>query len=277
MKKTLVVLLIVLLVGVGGFAVDQFLDDESVPEVSEVEENERVEEEAEETLEPAVEVKPGDLTGKWTRNILHYTGHLNILDVTEERFRFTLNVIAGANVGGMEGEAVISGDSATFKTSEINCELTFHFSEDLITIEQSDECMIWGGVGTFFNGEYERGDVKIETDLIEQGVLSESEDHLFKDVVGNDYELYLNNFNVYMEVEDHDGLETKVIKGFVRGIAASNGGIIMINEQYVYAAVTDSDVIRYHSNDPEYKGKLPVTISEWVDEMVMDEVVMESD
>ncbi len=270
-------MLIVVLVGVGGFAVDQFLYGESVPVVSEVEENERVEKEAEETLEPAAEEKPSDLTGKWTRNILHYTGHLKIIEVTEERFRFSLNVIAGANVGDMEGEATISGDSATFKPSESDCELTFHFSEDIITIEQNDDCMSWGGVGTFFNGEYERGDVKIETDLIEQGVLSETEDHLFREVVGNDYELYLSNFNIYSEVEDNDGLDTKVLTGFVRGIAASNGGIIMINEHYVYAAVTDDHVTRYHSNDPEYKKKLPLTISEWVDGMVLDEVVMENE
>lgn len=276
-KKAIGVLFIFFLVGAGYYIVyNQVATKETNAPNSDVEEIEKeiVKDKEEvnedkEVVTPASKEETIDLLGNWTRNILNHTGHLTIIDATEEEFNFMLEVYAGGNVGSIEGKAAISNDHATFTHSESSCELTFLLTEDVITIVQTDECMYWGGAGTFFNGEYEKGEVNIDTNLVKQGILTEKEDELFRSVVGDDYDLYLYNISTYMDGEDADGLGTRVVKGFVRGIAPFNGGIIMINDKYVYAAVTDSEssAIKYHTNDPNYKKKLPVTVEEWAEEM----------
>lgn len=218
-----------------------------------------------------------ELNGEWTRNLLNYTGRLIITNATEKEFTFTLGVVAGGNVGSIEGKADRSFETAAWLDAESGCELSFELTENKITIEQNNACEYWGGAGTFFDGDYDKGDVSIETDLVKQGVLNESEDTLFRNVVGDDYDLYLENISSYFDLEDRDELGTHVVAGFIRGIAPSNGGIIMVNEKLIYAAVTDSEnsVIRYHTNDPTYQDKLPYTITEWREGILFEEVVFE--
>ena len=217
------------------------------------------------------------INGEWTRNLLNYTGSLIITNATENDFSFTLDVVAGGNVGSIEGKADRSLETATWLDAESGCELSFELTENKITIEQNNACENWGGAGTFFYGEYDKGGVSIETDLVKQGVLNESEDALFRRVVGDDYNLYLENISSYFDLEDRDKLGTRGVAGFIRGVAPSNGGIIMVNEKHVYAAVTDSEnsVILYHTNDPTFQDKLPYTITEWREGIMYEEVVFE--
>ena len=294
------ILLSLIVIGCGGFYFFQNdTNDQTAPAVTdgveaeegnaEVKEKEEESKQTDETEEAAEEQNNDEKSdqgstkaevnweGEWSRNLLNATGHLEITEVTESTFHFMVDVVAGANTGTMEGEADRNGKTATWSDAGSGCELNFTLLESQIKIEQNDACQYWGGAGTFFDGDYDKGKVAIETDLVEQGVLEESEDALFRNVVGDQYDLYLNNISSYSDGEDRDGLGTRVVVGFIRGIAPTNGGIIMVNEEHVYAAVTDSEngVILYHTNDPAYKQKLPDTIAEWKDGMMFEEVVFE--
>ncbi|MGA9288154.1 MAG: hypothetical protein WBV93_07340 [Anaerobacillus sp.] len=300
MKWIMGILLSLIVIGFGGF---YFFQNETndqastavTDEVEAEEENAAVKEKEEESMqqdeteEVAVDQNKEEESdqgstsaemnweGEWSRNLLNATGHLEITNVVENGFHFMLDVVAGANTGTMEGEADRVGETATWSDAESDCELSFTLTDSQVKMEQNDACQYWGGAGTFFDGDYEKGEVSIQTDLVEQGVLEESEDALLRNVVGEKYDLYLNNMSSYSEKEDQDGLGTRVVVGFIRGIASTNGGIIMVNEEHVYAAVTDSEngVILYHTNDPTYKQKLPDTIAEWKDGMMYEEVVFE--
>lgn len=216
-----------------------------------------------------------ELNGEWSRNLLNNTGSLIITNATKNSFVFTLDVLAGGNTGMLEGTANWEGETATWLDHESGCELTFQLYKNKITIEQNSACEFLGGTGTFFYGEYEKGAFAIETDLVEQGVLNESEDALFRNVVGEEYELYLQNMSSYSDGEDRDGLGTRVVSGFVRGLGTISEGIIMVNKGNIYAAVTDSQnsVIRYHTNDPTYQETLPDTIAHWKESLAYEEIV----
>ncbi|MDQ0483919.1 hypothetical protein [Guptibacillus hwajinpoensis] len=281
MKWLMVVLIGVIIIGIAGFSsIFSFQTEQHEQsgkgETIAVEEQEKKEGEDDEP-EGADETSTIKLNGEWTRNLLNYTGSLIITNATENDFTFTLGVVAGGNVGSIEGKADRSLETATWLDAESGCELSFELTENKITIEQNNACEYWGGAGTFFNGEYDKGGVSIQTVLVKQGVLIESEDALFRSIVGDDYDLYLENISSYFDLEDRDNLGTRVVAGFIRGIAPSNGGIIMVNEKHVYAAVTDSEnnVILYHTNDPTYQDKLPYTITEWREGIMFEEVVFE--
>ena len=201
--------------------------------------------------------------GKWTRNIFHNTGHLNITNSASDSFDFSLEAYNGTHVGAVEGTATLDGKKAVWEESEFGCRIDFSLSNDKIEIEQTDECQNWVGAGAAFYGTYEKGDVNINTNLVKQGILTSSEDSLFKSVVGEGYELFLNAIGSYSEGTDKDGLGTRVVEGFVRGIAAQMAGIIMINSEYVYAAVIDDGTLRYYTNDPNYASLTPDTIQSW--------------
>lgn len=280
MKWIMGVLVSLIVIGCGGFFFLQ--SDQSKEAVTEQIEGVEESREDKNLVDEQAMVQESDHAeiewiGEWARNLLNYTGQLEITNVTQSSFYFTLGVNAGANVGMIEGETDRDGEQAVWTDLESGCELSFQLSENQIEIEQNDACQYWGGAGTFFDGEYEKGEVAIETDLVEQGVLGETEDALIRTVVGKHYDLYLQNISSYSDQQDQDGLETRVVSGFIRGIAPSNGGIIMVNQKYVYAAVTDSEnsVILYHTNDPKDHQKLPKTIEDWKDGMLFDEVVFE--
>ncbi|WP_462410771.1 hypothetical protein [Neobacillus sp. Marseille-QA0830] len=211
------------------------------------------------------------LDGDWTRNTLHYEGFLKIKNATKETFDFTLVTFAGGNIGNLEGQAAIQGTKAVFTESEFGCQLDFDISKSQIHISQNDACQYWAGAGAVFEGDYDRGGKNIQTDLIKQGILqNKQEDDIFRSAVGKDYPLFLNTMGSYSEGQDLDGLNARVIEGFVRGVATELRGIIMINDRYAYAATVDSEngTINYYTNDPSRKKDIPKSFTAWIDETI---------
>lgn len=53
---------------------------------------------------------------------------------------------------------MLNGEAAEFHYPESTSGRTFHLTQDVITIEQTDYCKHWGAEGTTFDGEeYGRG------------------------------------------------------------------------------------------------------------------------
>ena len=115
-----------------------------------------------------------------------------------------------------------------WKDPESACQLTFRLDQKQIAVEETVECSYKHGMGAVFNGNYEKGGVSIDTNLVSQGVLTKSEDDLFRIVVGDDYNLYLANMTTYLEEENLGDFQARVVSGFIRGVAPYSGGIIMM-------------------------------------------------
>lgn len=205
----------------------------------------------------------------------------------KDRFDFELNAASGANIGEIAGTAAVRGRLAYFddrqpaadgriakKDEGSGCRLLFSHRKNFIEVRETPECAYYRGNAVFFTGEYRRGKPAVpEKDFVGLGVLPETEtDRRFRALVGNDYESFLDVFQLVSRSEDLDGLGASVFTGCVRGVCPLMTGIIMFAEKgRFYAMVldideTDRSVARYYSNDRRFLDKLPKTIERWLAE-----------
>jgi hypothetical protein len=208
--------------------------------------------------------------GEWKRTDLHYGGILNISDLDVASFYFEMQVSNGANTGELSGYAKVAGKKAVFLETEwgTQCKLEFTLNTDSVTVEQSDECSTVGGLGTFFNGEYVNSDLSDETPkptLASQGIVNAAHDEKIQQLLGNDYDYLVESMQLTYEDEDLDGLGATVITGGVRGLYTIMEGAIMYDPNgYYYVAMISEDLtVKFYTNNPNYKNKLPKTIDTW--------------
>ncbi|MGM0897057.1 MAG: hypothetical protein ACQEV0_04105 [Bacillota bacterium] len=212
-----------------------------------------------------------EIEGEWERYLHHHNGSLTISNATDTGFDFNFDVAAGGNVNTLEGIAQLSGNTAYYDLEFVECRIIFEFNDDVIKVTESEDegCGIMGMNGTFFHGEYGKGPNVIEVNLVQQGLLTEKEDKLFREIVGEDYPSFVENMMITHTKEDIDGLQTTVTSGFIRGVATMNA-VMMINDRYVYAALPSEEHygINFYTNDPRYKEQVPMTIRKWTEDFL---------
>ncbi|KZE64073.1 hypothetical protein AWM68_13275 [Fictibacillus phosphorivorans] len=209
--------------------------------------------------------------GPWTRVGKFNGGSLEIKNVSDKTFGFTLNVADGANIGMIEGNASIEATSATYSdntTTGESCVLTFSNKENKIVITQTDSCLSYGGNGTTFEGEFVKGDIKPETKtLSDVQIISAKADEQLKKMTGDNYHVFVDNMQMFGEgIKDHDGWGAKVVNGGVRGLYTIKEAIIIIDEKngLIYAAaIKDGKEVIYYTSNKKYAAQLPKTIEVW--------------
>lgn len=220
--------------------------------------------------------------GSWTRDLQYNGAILKIQNVTDQSFDFYLNAVSGANAGTIKRSATIQGDEATFSDDQ-GCTLTFKPSEDKITVNQSNECSMYGGVGVMFSGDYTTKDTSDKTPrFVELGLFSDSENNTFQSLVGEHYDLFTESFQMTSEVNVEDDFGGKAYSGFVRGLANTMTGIVVNGDNgEIYAATlgsvdtsTDSQFgLLYYTTDEDFEGQLPQTILKWKNNLANDQDV----
>jgi hypothetical protein len=138
----------------------------------------------------------------------------------------------------------------------------------------SDECFSYAGSGVFFSNKYYKGKPKVaENDFVYLEVFPDMTlDRRFKELVGSDYERFLDSFHQIFPEDDLDALGAKAFSACVRGICPYTAGIIMYDEKgNLWAAVLDDGAedkifANYYTNAPGWADKLPRTIEKWVTE-----------
>lgn len=214
--------------------------------------------------------------GTWEIKYRHSSSTLDITQVSKNKLKFSISAFSGAHEGEISGSATISGKTANFikrdKTVNEICKLKFAHTGKTIKVEQSG-CQSYGGVGVYFGGEYKKGKQVLNDSLITFGIFPDKKtDQGFRQLVGKDYENFLDNLQLIAEDENKDTFPAKAFSGFVRGLAPFNAAIIMFDNNYNYWAayieIDDNDVakIHYFSNAAEWKNKLPQTINAWAEE-----------
>lgn len=201
-------------------------------------------------------------------------GTLDIGAVTKTDFGFYVFIQNGAYMGEAEGVAVIKGSTAEFNDAEHKCRLSFQRQgRDLELDEDGEGCSYYRGAGAYFGGVYTRDPVvptldlskKNRTALTEAGVFEDAErERAFAALVGPSYGLFVDSFQTIEEREDLDGAGAKVYAGGVRGLYTIMEGIIMVGPNgRLWAAVIVGQEVRYFTNVPSSKKKLPKTIEQW--------------
>jgi hypothetical protein len=227
------------------------------------------------------EIKPIDPTwqGDWGRNEPHNGALLSINNLANGKFDFKLDASNGANIGLIEGEAVIQGQTAVFQDGN-GCSITFIKNKSSITVEDNFSCQGYGGMGVDFNGEYRSGGLKkTELSLLNAGVFAtKQQDDKFRKMVGKDYQLFAERMQIVSEGKDLDGFGVVVKKGFVRGLAGIMEAIIIYSKdgELLCAAVVVDSKVYYYSNVLEYQGILPVTFESWVKALGINNVIFKS-
>jgi uncharacterized protein len=221
------------------------------------------------------------LAGEWTRVGVtqHDSSTLIIKNMTTAGFGFDVSAFSGAHSGEIEGVAVRNAAEAVFKDEETRCEVRFSRKSDHLFISTSEECLSMGGIGVTFDGEYGKGKVEAQTPtLAALGILAGNvTENAFSALVGKDYELFLSRFHLRSDQDDLDGLGAKVVSGGVRGLYTSMEAIVMSRpDGTILAAVIDDDVVKYFSNDANFKEKLPVTIDKWRERFAEKKVIFAS-
>ena len=140
--------------------------------------------------------------------------------------------------------------------------------------------MLWrrsfGGVGVVFGGNYHQGQPEAAASLKALGVLDEAQEAELKRLAGNDYELFVNCFQLIAEDQDLDGLNATVRSGGVRGLFSEMEAIVMTAKpRKMWAAVIDagSGTVKYYTNDPAWRSRLPKTIEQWREAFAEKKVV----
>lgn len=89
-------------------------------------------------------------------NVLHYRNGSNTLDITPQNdgsFQFDLFAVSESGNTGEIGGIIQARDGVVnWKNAESECELTFRWQSDKVTLEQQGMCQF--GMGVYANGEY---------------------------------------------------------------------------------------------------------------------------
>ncbi|MFP3726958.1 Ig-like domain-containing protein [Priestia filamentosa] len=215
-----------------------------------------------------VKVNYDQLLGEWSKDTQHDRGVITVTKASKDGMDFNLNATRGAHAGGFEGRAKFTDEkTAIYVEEETQCQLSFNLgSKDAIEVETTPECYKLQASGVTFEGTYKKGVVENEKKtLYEQGILLERHDLMIQDLVGEDYDMFVESTEQYREGDDIDGLGAKVIFGGVRGLYSIMETIYMFDTPgNVYAAViVDGNKVKFYTDNDYYKDHLPETVEEW--------------
>ncbi len=189
---------------------------------------------------------------------------IKITKVTPKNFKFTIIAVSGAHIGNLEGSAEIKGNRA-FYTEREKCRVIFKMVGADLTVEATEGCREYAGVGVYFDGTYRKGEKVSTPTLKSRGIFqTEKEEKAFRQLVGRDYELFIDSMAMISEEGDLDGLGAKVFRGAARGLFTIVEAIIIYRgPDNIWAAAIDEDVVKYYTTVPEFRNRLPRTIEKW--------------
>ncbi len=190
---------------------------------------------------------------------------IKITKVTPKNFKFNIIAVSGAHLGTLEGLAEIKGNCAVYADKE-KCRVIFKMVGANLTVEATERCREYAGAGAgvHFDGTYRKGEVPAPT-LKSRGIFQTGkEEQAFRQLVGRDYELFVDSLSMISQGDDLDGLGAKVVRGAARGLFTIVEAIIMYRDaDNLWAAVIDADVVKYYTTVPEFQNRLPRTIEKW--------------
>ncbi len=211
----------------------------------------------------------GSWTGKWEVLGIFERATLEITSQAGDSVAFSLVASSGAHTGEIAGYAKGNADWAAFLDAqdEDTCLITFQLRSDTLIEVNQQSGLCGAGVGVTYMGAYWKAGTRpppVET-LVTLGVLkNDQEDTQFRNLVGNDYDLFLKSSQLTFEESDLDSLGVQVYTSRVRGLFTLVENIIMTDGQgQLWAAVIDDDHVNYYTNSDAFKETLPQTIEKW--------------
>lgn len=208
--------------------------------------------------------------GEWERFDFQSGGLLTIKDINGQSFAMKMSVSYGGRSGELEGIAQVTGNKAVYVDKEFgtDCRLELLLKENSIVIEQNESCWNVGGLGTFFNGEFENTETAVAPPpptLSSLNIVDEEQDAVIRQMLGNDYDYFVESMQVTYDVREEYGLsDTLAYAGGVPSLYTIMEGIILIDSvNNYYIANIDGNKVKFYTNDPAYRNELPAAINRW--------------
>ncbi|HEX7816544.1 lysozyme inhibitor LprI family protein [Dyella sp.] len=222
--------------------------------------------------------KGGD--ARWTQTWQLDSGNPSVnsqIDITGKgpTYHFDMSAANGGNMGRLEGDITVANDRAHFDggADAPGCTIDFVRVGQRLTLKQSqNDC--GAGNGVYYAGTYLPASVmaaKPKADLVSLKILDAAQNTAARQLLGKDYQTLVDDVNVCGNIDDKDGLGASVTDCFVRGLAPTNAAVVMSKGSQLWIGMLVLDKqnnsrLRYYTNVPAWKHKLPRTIQAWHDE-----------
>jgi hypothetical protein len=223
------------------------------------------------TNKPASETISKNWLGKWERQKWQNDATLEIKAIKDNTIEFSIFALCGANMGELDGYAIVEKNIATYLNIEDgdSCLIKFSLKGDSVISIDQQKGLCYTGVGVWYSGNYknERNLPKTKAikTLVDLEIFnSTQQDSIFKELVDDRYDLFVNSTQLTSESDDLDSLKTVVKSSGVRGLFTIMENIIMIDSlNNIWAAVIDDNKVYYFTNNEKHKNTLPKTIDNW--------------
>ena len=245
-------------------------------------------------INPKDELSQSDWSGKWILkgSDTFNNSQLDISHVTKANFIFSIDAAAGEDMGGLDnasftdsckpGKMTIRGDQATFTDypygDKEQCIITFTLSKDHKTLTVKDGNDTFGacgskyafGQGVYADGEYQKGIQIKQIGIKDSQIFAKYPQayQVFANLVGDTYIKSFDSLSMLQSLGTDKQFGATV--QYTSVAHSSSGSVIMVGtNNKIWAAFPDSDsstsasYLRYFTNVPEWKDKLPQTISDW--------------
>lgn len=209
--------------------------------------------------------------GKWERQIWQNDATLEITAIKGGSIEFSIFASSGGNMGEVNGLAKVEKNIATYLNIEEGdtCLIKFRLMGDSVIAIEQQKGLCYVGMGVWYSGKYKNEKklpkIKSSITLFDLEIFNSlQQDSIFKELVGEKYNLFVNSTQLTTDSDDLDGFNTIVKSSGIRGLFTSMENIIMIdNKNNIWAAAIDDNKIYYFTNNEKFKNSLPKTIDNW--------------
>jgi hypothetical protein len=197
---------------------------------------------------------------------------LKVFDVNSEGFSFEIDAFRGCHEGGFSGIAKIKENQAFFEDKKTNVSVIFTIEDDILILD-GENLSSYGGVKVIYTGEYKENFEFKKITFTDRGMMSEHQEEEFKNITGEDYELFLDSY-YYSKDDSHidshwfedldEFSDGKIFIGDFQCFYTSQEAIIIIfSENKFVALIPSGNKVNYYTNIEKYKNNMPKTIEKW--------------
>jgi len=211
--------------------------------------------------------------GTWERNSWQNESTLEIKTIKNDSIVFSISAVNGGNSGGVDGVALVKKNVATYLNTEDGdtCQIQFILLGDSTISVEQQKGFCYAGMGVEYSGTYKNTrfihHTKQTLTLLDLQIFETAEqDSVFKELVGTNYDLFVNSTQLTSNPDDLDSLHATIHASGVRGMYTFMENIVMIDQaNTIWAAAIHDNQVFYFTNSESYKNKLPKTIDAWRD------------
>ncbi|MBN1522967.1 MAG: hypothetical protein JW904_00680 [Spirochaetales bacterium] len=206
--------------------------------------------------------------GTWYRSSLNNSAEITISIDSEETFAFTITAFSGANIGQLEGFALMVNDHASALINEFDVESEVFFKHNGSSIVISTKnCEIYAGNGVSFDGIYQNtaaSEINLATQNLENVLGKKNLVEKIRTVTRDRFPYISTCMDIVSTGPNLDDFSATVIVGCVHGICPFMQAIIMYTpEEEFFIALTEDEVIHYYTSVQSRKKTPPNTILDW--------------